>query len=55
MEHIVFKRSSLLVCQLPNDSPLLCITVTKNTVLGMVDVKKGICSLIWKEFSEVKM
>lgn len=40
VEHIVFKRSGMLVCQLPNDRPLLCITVTKNTVLGMVDVKK---------------
>lgn len=43
----------MLICQLPNDKLLLCITVTKNTVLGVVDVKKCF-SLIWKEFTEVK-
>lgn len=31
----------MLICQLPNDRLLLCITVTKNTVLGVVDVKQS--------------
>ena len=30
----------MLISQLPSDKLLLCITVTKNTVFGVIDVKK---------------
>ena len=44
----------MLISQPPSDKLLLCITVTKNTVLGVIDVNK-LYSLIQKEFTEVKM
>ena len=44
----------MLICQLPSDKLLLCITVTKNTVFGVIDVRK-LYSIIQKEFTEVKM
>lgn len=52
--HVVCKRNSMLICQLPSDKLLLCITVTKNTVFGVIDTRK-LYSLIQKEFTEVKM
>lgn len=54
VQHIVCKRNSMFICQLPNDKLLLCTTVPKNTMLGVVDVNK-FCSLIWKEFTKAKM
>lgn len=50
----LWMRSSTHTRQLPNNRLQLCATVTKSTVLAVVELTK-ICSITWKEFREAKI